>query len=75
MSSAGVARKGYIPIAGQWYDPIVYPYPRVYHKFLNKKTFIEIYPELKDNTDEDSSDEEIVNTDNEEDLSGIDQEI
>ena len=68
----------YSPVAGGWYPAIEYPYPKVYHKFLNKKTFDEIYPDLVNDEDEETdkdkdvvvenTEQEIVDTD--EDLSG-----
>ena len=54
--AAATVFEGYSPVAGEWYPAIDYPYPKVYHKYLNKKTFDEIYPELvnTEDTEEDN---------------------
>lgn len=57
ITTIKAAIPAYSPVAGEWYPAIEYPYPKVYHKFLNKKTFDEIYPEL---VNADSEKEEVV---------------
>lgn len=58
MSAAGVARKGYIPVAGEWYPAIVYPYPKVYHKYLKAQAFQELYPDIEEDNTNDQQDDQ-----------------
>lgn len=39
-------KKEFSTVAGEWYPAIEYPYPKVYHRFINEPTFEIIYPEL-----------------------------
>ena len=72
---AGTAIVGYSPVADVWYPSIVYPYPKVYHRFLNKKTFEEIYPEVIINNTETNQNTTTSDVDDDVDLSGVDEEI